>query len=93
MDTKNGFTITNRDHVLRAWYKWRTPLITRLRSYKWGSPHKYDFYKVQSSLCMSRFRLCDKLHMAGIVQKIGPVFVVIMISSHLAKLQSPPLST
>ena len=41
---------------------------------------------------MSRFRLCDKLHMAGIVQKIGPVFVVIMISSHLAKLQSPPLS-
>ena len=29
---------------------------------------------------MSRFRLCDKLHMAGIVQKIGPVFVVIMIS-------------
>ena len=42
---------------------------------------------------MSRFRLCDKLHMAGIVQKIGPVFVVIMISSHLAKLPSPPLST
>lgn len=42
---------------------------------------------------MSRFRLCDKPHMAGIVQKIGPVFVVIMISSHLAKLQSPPLST
>ena len=32
MDTKNGFTITNRDHVLRAWQN-STELVRDYQAY------------------------------------------------------------
>lgn len=62
MDTKNGFTITNRDHVLRAWQN-STELVRDYQAYA----HELEEDNEELSKLFSAFAEDEAAHAAKLL--------------------------
>ena len=62
MDTKNGFTITNRDHVLRAWQN-STELVRDYQAYA----HKIEKDHKELAKLFSEFADHEAAHAAKLL--------------------------
>ncbi len=62
MDTKNGFTITNRDHVLRAWQN-STELVRDYQAYA----HELEADNEELSKLFSAFAEDEAAHAAKLL--------------------------
>ena len=62
MDTKNGFTITNRDHVLRAWQN-STELVRAYQAYA----HEIEEDNKELAKLFSEFADDEAVHAAKLL--------------------------